>query len=102
MDMFEDAPDDEANWGAAISTEEKLYKTGSAKSKKSSSSSSSSSSDETAAEETEKAKGKKVRFSGKAKLRLNEKKSAEQGYKGRDVARPGTVRAQTARAAKNQ
>jgi hypothetical protein len=29
LELFEDAPDDTANWGEAVSTEKKLYKTSS-------------------------------------------------------------------------
>ena len=82
--MFEDAPDDNANWGRSVATDEKFYNTDD-------SSSSSSSSDEifqkTNRADTEVKKSKKSK-----KVRKSKEKES---------VRPTISRAQTAKALKN-
>ena len=81
LEMFEDAPDDDANWGRSVATDEKFYNTDS---------STNSSSDEVFqkikkdAKDDKKSKKKKVRKS-----------------KEKESVRPTISRAQTAKALKN-
>ena len=79
--MFEDAPDDDANWGRSVATDEKFYNTDS---------SSNSSSDEVFQKVNKNAKDDKK--SKKKKVRKSKEKES---------VRPTISRAQTAKALRN-